>query len=236
MPLLLHIETATTVCSVVLSSDQKPISIAEIHSANSHSSLIATYIEKVFNDASIDFKDVDALCVSKGPGSYTGLRIGVSAAKGLCFALDKPLISIETLQAMAQAFLLSEKFPKDVFVVEPLLCPMIDARRMEVYCAMYDIKLNEVQAVDAVIIEPDSFNELLNRQTVIFFGDGAAKCKDSILHPNALFIDDFQTSAIGMISLAEIKYNKGLFENLAYFEPYYLKEFIAGKPKVKGLH
>ncbi|MEI8202614.1 MAG: tRNA (adenosine(37)-N6)-threonylcarbamoyltransferase complex dimerization subunit type 1 TsaB [Bacteroidota bacterium] len=235
MPLLLHIETATTVCSVALSLHQQLISIAEIHSANSHSSLIATYIVNVCKDASIELKDIDAVCVSKGPGSYTGLRIGVSAAKGLCFALDKPLISVETLQTMAQAFLLSGNFFAIASDPTTLLCPMIDARRMEVYCALYDASLNLVQSVDAIIIDQSSFDQLLPHHKILFFGDGAAKCRESISHPNAIFIENFQTSAKGMISLAEEKYKAGLFENLAYFEPFYLKEFIAGKPRVKGL-
>lgn len=236
MSLFLHIETATQTCSIALSSKTQLLALAETHSANSHSSLISTYIEKVCTDASIELKDIEAVCVSKGPGSYTGLRIGVSAAKGICFALDKPLISLGTLQIMANTFLLSEEFTRLKPDFETLLCPMIDARRMEVYCGLFDLSLNEVKEVDAVVIDTNSFGDILNHKKIVFLGDGAAKCKEQILHPNALFIENFHTSARGMVSLTSTKYEKALFENLAYFEPYYLKEYLAGAPNVKGLH
>ncbi len=236
MPLILYIETATQVCSVALSNGLEILSLAETHLANSHSSLIAPYIEKVCKDVSVDYKSLDAVCVSKGPGSYTGLRIGVSAAKGLCYALQKPLLSVSTLESMAQSFLQSNHYLPWGSESNVLLCPMIDARRMEVYSALYDASLNERCAVDAVIINTDSFAEYLSNHKILFFGDGASKCKEYIQHTNAFFFDDFRPSATGMVSIAVDKFENKKFEDLAYFEPFYLKEFIAGKPKVKGLN
>jgi tRNA threonylcarbamoyladenosine biosynthesis protein TsaB len=169
--------------------------------------------------------DIDALAVSKGPGSYTGLRIGTSTAKGLCYALDKPLIAIDTLQSMASAALDNREKPT-------LFCPMLDARRMEVYCAMYDVDLQVKFPVSAVVVDEDTFSDILDKQKVLFFGDGAAKCHAVLgANPAATFDLEYQLSASSMIMLSHTKYAVGEFEDVAYFQPYYLKEFVAGTPK-----
>jgi tRNA threonylcarbamoyladenosine biosynthesis protein TsaB len=229
---ILHIETATQVCSVALSANGSVLQLRESSEKNSHSATVTIFIEEVMQAAGMPYNGLDAIAVSMGPGSYTGLRIGVSTAKGICFALDKPLIAISTLKSMAagaQKGLESRGTPA-------LLCPMIDARRMEVYNALFDPRLNIIREIKADIIHESSFAEELEHYQVWFFGDGAAKCKPLIgNHPNARFIDDFQPSAIHMITLAEEKFSRSRFEDVVYFEPYYLKDFIPGIPKVKGL-
>jgi tRNA threonylcarbamoyladenosine biosynthesis protein TsaB len=235
MPTLLHIETATNVCSVALSRNGQLLSLQESDVKNAHSSVLTTFIEEVFRSAGIKTSEIDAVAVSEGPGSYTGLRIGVATAKGLCYALDKPLISIPTLKAMASGMLtfpIVTRHPSPV----TLLCPMIDARRMEVFSAVFDPEMTEIRETLAEIIDENSFTGLLKEHTIFFSGDGAAKCKPFLEEKdNACFLDDFQVSANYMIRLAEQKFLSGTFENLAYFEPRYLKDFIAGKPRVKGL-
>ncbi len=235
MALILSIETATKVCSVALSKDADILSIRETSEQNSHSEKITIFIDKVLKERGKKTEDLDAIAISKGPGSYTGLRIGVSTAKGLCFALDKPLISIPTLQAMA--FGMAKKNEIKEFDQYVLFCPMIDARRMEVYSALYDINNDPVRDVMAEIIDEKSFDNYLKNHKIIFFGDGAAKCKDVLLKQhNAVFFDDVFPSAVNMAELAEQKFINNEFEDLAYFEPFYLKDFIAGKPNVKGLY
>jgi len=233
MAVILHIETATQVCSVALSVNGEMLHIRESHEKNIHSKSITLFIEEVMKLAGFAFRELDAVAVSMGPGSYTGLRIGVSTAKGVCFALDKPLIAIGTLQSMAAGM-------KNRLIDHPslsaFLCPMIDARRMEVYNAIYNKDLDTVRETKAEIIGEGSFKEELEKHIMYFAGDGAAKCKPVLgNHPNARFIDDFNPSAIFMIQLAEKKFQAGEFENVAYFEPFYLKDFIPGIPKVKGL-
>jgi len=245
MSLILAIETATSVCSVALARDGNLLSIREVTTPNSHSSILTVLIEELFHEAGLRYANLDAIAVSMGPGSYTGLRIGVAAAKGLCYGLDKPLIAVPTLQSMAAGIsgssvkcqVSSVKANNSISKIENFLCPMIDARRMEVYCAVYDENLKEILSTDARIIDGNSFRELLANHILIFAGDGAAKCKPFLAqHPHARFMDDFHTSAQFMISLAEKRFQINQFENLAYFEPYYLKDFVAGKPKVKGLY
>lgn len=236
MAVLLLIETATTICSVAISSDHNLLALKESNERNIHSESITVFIQELIKEAGISFEQVDAIVVSKGPGSYTGLRIGVSTAKGLCFALDKPLIAIPTLQSMANGA--KEQIPEILAHCKDklLLCPMIDARRMEVYTAVYDIELEEVYKTSADIITDESFKPFLEENCLLFFGDGAEKCKDILqTDENAIFLDDFLISSQFMISLAEQAYLKGEFVDTAYFEPYYLKDFIAGKPRVKGL-
>lgn len=185
-------------------------------------------MDEAIKHAGLKPTDLDAVCVSKGPGSYTGLRIGVSAAKGLCYGLGIPLLSVGSLESMsnwAQANFKNELADVSFF------CPMIDARRMEVYAQLFDASLSELQPVSAEIIDENSFGSELEEGKVAFFGDGAAKCKDVINHPNAIFLEEFNPSAQGMISLAEAKFAAKQFEDVAYFEPYYLKDFVAGKPK-----
>jgi tRNA threonylcarbamoyladenosine biosynthesis protein TsaB len=238
LSLILNIETATAVCSVALARDGQLLGLKESNSKNSHSSVLTLFIQEVIHTAGVSLSDLDAVAVSEGPGSYTGLRIGVAAAKGLCYALEKPLIGVSTLQAMALGMQPHPPSPTPKreggeFI---LYCPMIDARRMEVFCALFDEKGNEVRETRAEIVDENSFMEYLGKNRIIFAGDGALKCRSIFEnHPNAVFSEDFQTSAKFMIPLSEEKYAHMKFEDLAYFEPYYLKDFIAGKPRVKGL-
>ncbi len=233
MALILCIETATAVCSVALINESKILAIKETDEKNAHSSVLNVFVEDIFKQSGISFTALDAVAVSMGPGSYTGLRIGISAAKGYCFALDKPLIAIPTLQSMANGFIMSNPTLPD----HALLCPMIDARRMEVFTAFYHKDLSEFDPVSAKIIENDSFSTVLAEYPVYFFGDGAYKCKELQLNnPNAFLADSFAHSAAHMAPLASIRFRQLQFENIAYFEPFYLKDFIAGRPKVKGLY
>tara|TARA_Y100001954_G_scaffold239014_1_gene310350 strand:- start:1750 stop:2445 length:696 start_codon:yes stop_codon:yes gene_type:complete len=230
MAKILCIESATQVCSVTLADNNTIIASKESNIPNAHSELLSTFVDEIFKESDINLNELDAIAVSMGPGSYTGLRIGVSAAKGLCFSLEKPLISISTLQSMA-AGMSSLTKGDDV-----LYCPLIDARRMEVYSALFDAQNKEERGIQAEIIVKNSFQEFLTKSKVYFAGDGAEKCKEIVgQHSNAVFLDEFKMSSSSMIEIALKKYNEKDFENVAYFEPYYLKDFIAGKPKVKGL-
>jgi tRNA threonylcarbamoyladenosine biosynthesis protein TsaB len=205
-------------------------SIRETQVANSHAELVTLYSEQVIKESGFSLANLDAIAVSMGPGSYTGLRIGVSTAKGFCYALDKPLIAIDTLKAMAAGMIAQIK--DDPFLV----CPMIDARRMEVYAAIYDQQLECIRQTEARIIDSDSFHDVLNDHQICFGGDGTAKCKEVLGHQkNAVFLESFHPSTKYMASLSEKKYQHDQFEDVAYFEPYYLKDFIAGIPRVKGL-
>jgi len=230
---ILCIETATTACSVALIQDGKVLSKKETTEKNAHSAKLTLFIDETLKENKLTFSDIDAVAISKGPGSYTGLRIGVSTAKGLCFALDIPLIAINTLQSLAWG--MAKKQTDDKSAQETLFCPMIDARRMEVYAAVYNSNLEEVRETRADIIEANSFGDYLDKSRVIFFGDGADKCKGTIIHPNAVFIDDIFPSATNMAIPAFQKFGQKQFEDVAYFEPFYLKDFIAGIPRVKGL-
>jgi tRNA threonylcarbamoyladenosine biosynthesis protein TsaB len=226
MAFILNLETATTVCSVALAKDGQLLSQKELNGDYTHAENLTLFIEAVVKEAKLSLKNLDAIAVSKGPGSYTGLRIGVSTAKGLCYSLDKPLIAINTLEHSAYGCSLMHGKSNDLF------CPMIDARRMEVYCAVYDKSNKLIRSTAAEIIDEQSFQDLLEKQTVYFFGDGAEKCK-SILspHPNAIFLDHLYPSANNMITLAAHAFQKKQFEDVAYFEPFYLKDFVAGKKK-----
>ncbi|MEO3406926.1 tRNA (adenosine(37)-N6)-threonylcarbamoyltransferase complex dimerization subunit type 1 TsaB [Mucilaginibacter sp. CAU 1740] len=227
MSTILQIETATTSCSVALSRDGKLLDFKQINARNIHAEVITLYIDELLVNQKLSYNDLDAIAVSSGPGSYTGLRIGVSTAKGLCFALDKPLIAIETLEAMAYGVITTDGFEQDENL---LLCPMIDARRMEVYTALFDTSGNRVRETAADIIDEQSFSSYLANHKVLFFGDGAEKCKSVLAsNPNSLFLDDFDNSAIHLTSKAAQKFQSGQFEDVAYFEPFYLKDFIAGK-------
>jgi tRNA threonylcarbamoyladenosine biosynthesis protein TsaB len=202
----------------------------ESREKNIHSSIVTVFIDEVMKECGLSYRDLDAVVVSKGPGSYTGLRIGVSTAKGICYALDKPLIAINTLEAMAAGML------KGTPSLPVILCPMIDARRMEVYNALFDTDLNCVRETKAEIIDENSFSEMLTDHILVLAGDGAEKCKALLgNHPNVRFIDDFFPSAINMVLPAEKKFQAAAFEDIAYFEPFYLKDFIPGIPKIKGL-
>lgn len=226
MALILSLDTSTKVCSVALYNNSDLLASFEVLVEKSHSRIITLLIENVINAAGFKLKDLDAVAVGKGPGSYTGLRIGVSTAKGLAFGLDIPLIAVNTLEAMA----LSVSMFRDE---DGLYCPMIDARRMEVYCAVYDKYSNHVLETQSLVLDESSFSSLLDKEKIFFFGNGAEKCKILFSNKtNAIFIDHIYPSAkfIGIGALD--KYLKREFESLAYFEPYYLKDFVSTVKKV----
>lgn len=229
MALILNIETSGEVCSVALAKDAEVIAAEEIQEANKHSELLTVFIENVFTKSLFGTDDLDAVAVSKGPGSYTGLRIGVSAAKGIAYAKSIPLIAVDTQKAMAWG--MRNRLKATNNLSEKLLfCPMTDARRMEVYAAFYDTDLIEIKSVSADIIEENSYNKFLNEYRMIFFGSGASKCKETILHPNAEFHDDILPSAKWMTAISEKRFRDKMFEDTAYFEPFYLKDFVAQIP------
>jgi tRNA threonylcarbamoyladenosine biosynthesis protein TsaB len=223
LALLLHIETSTEVCSVALSHNASVLALEEELEGYAHSEKLISFCNTVLKKNGLQFKDLEAVCVSKGPGSYTGLRIGVSAAKGICYALNLPLISVHTLQHMAW------NVSQIISDHEAYFCPMIDARRMEVYCAFYDHHNQEVLSPAAEIIDKSSFDALLKMKKIYFFGNGSDKCKEILsIHPNALFVEGIVPSAQNMIQIAEQKFLRKEFENTAYFEPFYLKDFWKG--------
>jgi len=231
MAIILNIETSTIACSVAIAINGEVVAIEESFVRNSHAENITIFSENVLKKAGLTFRELDAVAVSKGPGSYTGLRIGVSTAKGFCYSLDKPLIAIGTLKALSAGIISKIENPENY-----LFCPMIDARRMEVYSALFDHQLNEIRETEAKIIEADSFRDLLENQKIVFAGDGAEKCKTFLQeNKNAVFIDELLPSAKFMSKLSDHKFRNKIFENLAYFEPFYLKDFVAGAPRVKGL-
>jgi tRNA threonylcarbamoyladenosine biosynthesis protein TsaB len=224
MTLILGIETATKNCSVALFKDGVLMAEKQ-HMADgyTHAEQLTLFIEEVVNSAAISLKDVDAVALSKGPGSYTGLRIGTSTAKGLCYALEIPLLAISTLKAMAFAMTESKK--------SAIYCPMIDARRMEVFSALFDKNNKEIRGVQADVVDEKTYAEFLENE-VLFFGDGALKCKEIINHKNAKFIEGIFPSAKDIGILANTKFENKEFEDVAYFEPFYLKDFVAGKKSV----
>ncbi len=223
MAIVLNIETATKNCSVCLSENKETLSLVEFNEGQfSHAEKLHSFILEVLKQSGKSMQDIDAIAVSKGPGSYTGLRIGVSAAKGLCFALDRPLISISTLESLSHIV----EAKKGDFIV-----PLLDARRMEVYSSVYNDKYKQVREIQAEIIDEHSFSEYLNKGNVYLVGDGAAKCEEVIDHKNAIFLKDEFPSAKEMVKLSSSKYEKKEFEDVAYFEPFYLKDFVAGIPK-----
>ena len=224
MSIILNIETATKNCSVSIADKGKILAIKELNNGNySHAEVLHPFIVDILREANITSDHIDAVAVSKGPGSYTGLRIGVSAAKGLCFAFDKPLISIDTLTSLSHSIAIDNGF----------IVPMIDARRMEVYAAVFNEKNQLIREIKADIIEESSFSEYLKIGKVYFLGDGSQKCKETILHENAIFVDDKFPSAKEMAQLSYDKYKKNDIENVAYFEPFYLKDFIVIPEKKK---
>ncbi len=188
----------------------------------SHGENLHVFIETILKEAKLSLTDIDAFAVSKGPGSFTGLRIGVSAAKGLCFSLDKPLIAVNTLASLARAI----KVKENEYII-----PLLDARRMEVYSAVFDDTYNEIRETQAEIIDGNSFHKYLKKGKVYFLGDGAEKCKQIISHDNAVFLDGYFPSAKEMPQLSYEKYKKSDIEDVAYFEPFYLKDFLITKPK-----
>lgn len=227
MSCILNIETSTNVCSVALSQDGVCLYEDVNMEGPSHAQVLAGFVKNAVSFADSHAIPIDAIAISKGPGSYTGLRIGVSEAKGVAYGRDAKLLSVPTLKLLTVPILLGhEELPEDA-----LLCPMIDARRMEVYCALYDRALNEVVQTQALVIDSDSFKEYLDKQPIYFMGNGADKCVETIQHPNAHFIKNIVPRAKNMIPLAEMAMAKEQFEDVAYFEPFYLKEFVATKSK-----
>ncbi|RYC71853.1 MULTISPECIES: tRNA (adenosine(37)-N6)-threonylcarbamoyltransferase complex dimerization subunit type 1 TsaB [Spirosoma] len=233
--LLLSIDTSTASCSVAVHGGDGPdagtlLGCYELFTERTSAAMLTTLIGDVVRHTGHELAQLDAIAVSKGPGSYTGLRIGVSTAKGLCFALDKPLLAINTLQAMTEQV----RPYATLFADQPILfCPMIDARRMEVYCTFYDTTGREVRPTAAEIITPDSFADLLASSRVLFFGDGAAKCQPALgHHANAVFLDQLIIpSARTVGQLATQAFASGQFEDPATFEPFYLKEFMTTQPR-----
>jgi tRNA threonylcarbamoyladenosine biosynthesis protein TsaB len=220
--LILNIETSTTNCSVSLSKEGETLVLKEDNNNKySHAERLHSYIDEILIEAKIPLSDLDAIAVSKGPGSYTGLRIGVSAAKGLCFAIDKPLISVATLEALAH----------QIKIEEGVILPMLDARRMEVYSAIFDLNYKQIRDTQAQILEEQSFKDFLNEGKVYFIGNGVEKTKTLINHTNAIFIENKFPSANQLSVLSYNKFKENNFVDVAYFEPYYLKDFIALKPK-----
>ncbi len=222
--LILNIETTTKNCSVSLAENAKILSMREINDGGySHAENLHPYIDMVLHDAHKSYKDLSAIAVSKGPGSYTGLRIGVSAAKGLSFALDIPLISVDTLKALAQK----------VIKEEGVIIPILDARRMEVYQAVYSVDYELFEVTKAAIVESNSYENYLANSKVYFIGDAVEKVQAIITHPNAVFLENEFPSAKELAPLSFEKFQLQDFEDVAYFEPYYLKDFIAVKSKKK---
>lgn len=226
MPVILSIETSTSVCSCALSRDGVLLATRENFQGQSHASLLGRFVHEIMNFVREQHLTIDAIAVSSGPGSYTGLRIGVSEAKGLSYGLGVPLIALPTPRIMAS--MMQEKVDADT-----LLAPLIDARRMEVYATFYNQNLETIRATAADIVNEESYDDILATNKVLFFGNGAEKCKVALKHPHAQFIDHVHPLASGMISLAEQAFAAGDFVDTAYFEPFYLKEFVATVPRNK---
>lgn len=241
--MILCIETSTAVCSVALVDNGNVIALKESLDGQNHAEKITIFIDELMKEAGVAYKDLDAVAVSMGPGSYTGLRIGVSTAKGFCYALDKPLIAVDTLAAMAHGCISSQlsaishqPITNSQQTLSTVLCPMIDARRMEVYSAFFNEKLERISDTEALIIDENSFMEMKRNNHLYLFGDGADKLASLFENDdNVTVIEKFHCSAAYMSALAEEAYKNKDFVDVAYFEPFYLKNFVPGIPKVKGL-
>lgn len=229
-PILLLIDTATEICSVAVSKGKDILGCCETDDGNAHSKNLLPYIDKVLSENHLVMKDINGVVISIGPGSYTGLRIGVSTAKGIAYSLNIPVITISTLESIAFGASCSFKNIQGFQIA-----PMIDARRMEVFTARYNDQLQLIEPVNAAIIEEDAYSELLENQPILFCGNGMPKCRDILSkHPNAHFSEE-PLSAKHMLLPALLKWQKEEFADTAYFEPFYLKEYVAAKPHVKGL-
>ena len=226
MSCILNIETSTDVCSVSVSQDGACIFSQEYHDGPNHAVKLGTFVDEALSFADSHAIPLDAVAVSCGPGSYTGLRIGASMAKGICFGQDLKLIAVPTLELMTVPVLLREEVEEGA-----LLCPMIDARRMEVYSAVYDRALHEVRGIQADVVDADTYREYLDRGPVYFFGNGAEKCMEVINHPNARLIKGVEPLAKWMFPIAERRIAQEKYEDVAYFVPFYLKDFVAHQPK-----
>ena len=227
MSCILHIETSTSVCSVAVSEDGKVIFDKADRTGNNHAEALGSFVDEAMSFADSHAIPLDAVAVSGGPGSYTGLRIGVSMAKGVCYALDIPLISVSTLELMCVPVLLRY----DDMEENALRCPMIDARRMEVYASLHARAWKPVRDIQADVVDSDTYRKWLDERPVYFFGNGAAKCIEIINHPNAHLIDGIEPLAKWMMPLAEKKMLNNIHEDVAYYVPFYLKDFVAKTPK-----
>jgi tRNA threonylcarbamoyladenosine biosynthesis protein TsaB len=227
MSYILSLETSTTVCSVALHDTGKLLMSREILIPQSHASQLAPITDEIRKASGIDFRKLSAVAVASGPGSYTGLRIGVSTAKALCYALNIPLIAVETLDIMAnQVHDLRNQSTRN----PEFFCPMIDARRMEVYCKVFDSSLNVIRPVEAKIIDENSFNDVMLKNKLVFFGDGSSKCKAILTSQNAVFVENIFPTAATLGELAYKKFIAGNVEDVVHFEPFYLKDFLIKKP------
>lgn len=231
MTYILNIDTSTSICSVSLSEGNRVLDVKEDYEGRNHAKLLTPFIEEILKENNLSPNELSAVSVSKGPGSYTGLRIGVSVAKGIAYALSIPLISVDTLLIMASGYLEENKsLSKKENVV---LCPMIDARRMEVYSALFDSGLSALREVKAEIIDENSYRLIMEENQFHIFGDGASKCAELLQSENLIISQDFKISSRYMAGLSAEKFEKQKFEDVAYFEPFYLKDFIATTPKNK---
>lgn len=218
MAVILSIETSTSICSAALHESGKLIACKEVHTPHSAAAQLAVQIQELLDETKIERKQLDAVAVSAGPGSYTGLRIGASTAKGICYGLGIPLIAVDSLWVLASNISHSGT---------DLLCPMIDARRMEVYCCLLDATLQPIEGTHARVIDDNSFSDLLSARSILFFGDGAMKCRETIKHPNAVFMENIENTAAAMGPLGYKYFLHQQFQNLELFEPNYLKDFVA---------
>lgn len=234
--MILCLETSTAVCSVALVENGKVIALRESLDGQNHAEKITIFIDEVMKEANVSYRDLDAVATSMGPGSYTGLRIGVSTAKGLCYAMEKPLIAVDTLAAMAYGFKDAETQRRRDAESTDILCPMIDARRMEVYSAFFNEKLEKVSETNAIVIDENSFMDIKQNNHLYLFGDGADKLASLFENDdNITVVEKFHCSAAYMAELADKAFKNNDFVDTAYFEPFYLKNFVPGMPKVKGL-
>jgi tRNA threonylcarbamoyladenosine biosynthesis protein TsaB len=229
--MIICLETATNICSVALCDSAGVRYLKESSDSKSHSSLLTVFIEEILGEAGIRIRDLEAIAVSRGPGSYTGLRIGVSVAKGIAYALSIPVIAVDTTLSMFWGILADWDKETDLQSGNTLFCPMIDARRQEVYYALYDRNGSPVRPVTAEIINSDTFSDIPVLTKIIIFGDGAEKCKDLIKRDNVVFKDDFRISAAYMHTPVIQALLENRYEDVAYFEPFYLKDFITTKPR-----
>ena len=222
MAYILSIETATTTCSVAIHNNNNLLACQSLHFDKSHSGYLAILIKEIVNNCGLSMSDLDAIAISGGPGSYTGLRIGTSTAKGLAYSLQIPLISVNTLEALAR------QIP---IYGDILLCPMLDARRMEVYNMLLKSDYSVIQSTEAIVINESSYDDYLKENLIVFFGSGANKTREVIKNKNANFIIDIFPSASSIGDIAYQKFINQLFEDVAYYEPFYLKDFMPSKPK-----
>jgi tRNA threonylcarbamoyladenosine biosynthesis protein TsaB len=233
MAVILNIETSTPLCSVALSNNGNVISQREIIEEKSHAARLTVFIEEILQESGQKIADLDAIAIGKGPGSYTGLRIGVSTAKGLAYGANRPLIAISTLKIMFKKIISNPGllYQHELTINDTLFCPMIDARRMEVFTCLFNTKGELMETISAKVISKESYQHYLSQQKIVFMGTGMNKCREVLSHPNALFIDEIYPSAASLALLAEEDYQNNQFEDIAYFEPFYLKDFIATTPK-----